>query len=340
MQKQKMWALMVYLSDNQWVPVREQLEFDDGFWEYILERSVQTGINTILLEVGDGVQYRSHPEISLENAWSPERVSREVRLCRGMGIELIPKLNFSTAHNYWMKEYRRMTSSKPYYDFCRDIIREIYELFEQPKYIHIGYDEEVPLVADRSDFVVYRKGELLMHDFQFLIDTVKETGATPWAWHDPLWEHTEDYLKYMDPKENVILSPWFYLGFTKEHYTPIEQYDPDGSENQWYKEGYRFLEEHPMFSNATEYFYGGKVLELMKKGFRYIPTPSVYSNDHNTDEMVAFFKEGAPDDQILGYLTAPWVPTVWESKEKIDKSLALLAAARDKYYKNESDTVR
>lgn len=328
----KLWGLMVYLSENQWMPEKDAVRFDDSFWGYILEKSAEAGINTILLEVGDGVQYRSHPEISLKNAWSPERVKEEVRRCRELGIALIPKVNFSTGHSYWMKEYRRMTSSKPYYDFCRDIIRELYELFESPEYIHLGYDEEVPLVVDRSEYVVYRKGELLIRDFQFLIDEVKKTGATPWAWHDPLWKHGEDYLKYIDPKENVILSPWFYLGFRKEHYTPIAPFNPDGTENQWYKEGCRYLEEHPMFSNATEYFYGGKVLELMNLGFRYIPVPSVYCSDHNTADMLEFFKNGAPDRQIAGYLTAPWVPTLWTSKEKIDRSLELLARARETYY--------
>lgn len=70
----------------------------------------------------------------------------------------------------------------------------------------------------------------------------------------------------------------------------------------------------------------------MNRGFRYIPVPSVYCSDHNTGDMLEFFKNGAPDQQILGYLTAPWVPTLWTSKEKIDRSLELLARARETYY--------
>lgn len=332
MANEKIWALMVILSKNEWTPVADELEFDDSFWDYVVEESAKSGINTILLDVGDGVQYETHPEISLPDAWSKERVKKEVKKCRDLGIELIPKLNFSTGHSYWQKEWRKMTSTKPYYDFCSDIIKEIYEMFDHPKYIHIGYDEEVPFIADRSDYVVYRKGELLFRDFKFLIDEVNKTGATPWAWNDPLWEHSEDYLKLIDPKENVILSPWFYMGMKKEHYTPIPQYDENGTEHEWYKEGYRYQEEVPMMSNAISYFHGGIALEHLKLGFKFIPTPSVYCNDYNTDDLIEYFKNGSPDEQILGYLTAPWVWTIWEEKEKFDKSLRLLAEAREKYY--------
>lgn len=244
----------------------------------------------------------------------------------------MPKTNFSTGHSYWMKEYRRMTSTKPYYDFCSDIIKELSELFDHPQAIHIGYDEEVPFMADKDGYVIYRRGELLMHDFQFLIDEVKKTGATPWAWYDPLWEYPEDYLKYMDPKEDVVLCPWFYFAFQKEHYTPIQQYNDDGSEDSWYKEGYRYQEEVPFFSNATDYFYNNKVLQIMEKGFRYIPTSSIYVTDYNIDELMGYFKDGAPDDQIVGHMTVPWVKTTWDSKEKIDRSLRLFAEARKKHY--------
>ena len=336
MSKEKVWGLMVYLSKNQWMSeYRDTIEFDESFWSYILEKCSETGINTILLEVGDGVYYESHPEIALKDSWKPEKVKAEVERCRALGIELVPKLNFSSAHSFWMKEYRNMTSSKPYYDFCSDVIKEIYELFLHPKYIHLGYDEEVPICCHKPEieYQIMRRGKLLMDDFIFLVREVQKTGATPWAWHDPLWDHTEDYLKYVDLKENVILSPWYYMGLKKEHFTPIEPKAPDGTPNEWYEEGYRFFEEHPIFSNATEYFFSGKVLEMMEKGVKYIPVPSIYSSDYNTDDMVEFFKNGEPSEEsIVGFLTAPWLPTLWDSKEKIDKSLELLAAARKKYY--------
>ncbi len=333
--KEKIWALMVYLSENQWISLmKDKLNFDDSFWDYILKKSSECGINTILLEVGDGVKFETHPEISLPDAWSHARVRKEVKKCREFGIALIPKLNFSSAHNFWMKEWRNMTSSKPYYDFCRDIIQEIYEMFERPEYIHIGYDEEVPLCCFKPEieYQIMRKGKLLMDDFKFLIDEVNKTGAKPWAWYDPLWDHAEDYFKYMNLDEEVVLSPWYYMGLKKEHFQPLSKYNSDGTENELYKQGFRFVEHNPAISNATGYWFSDEVLKVMKHGFKYIPTPSVYCNDNNTDDMVEYFKNGAPDEQIFGYLTAPWVSTVWENKETIDKSVELLAAARKKYY--------
>ena len=73
----------------------------------------------------------------------------------------------------------------------------------------------------------------------------------------------------------------------------------------------------------------------MEKGYRYIPTPSTfYEVDGNTEETVEFFKNGSPsDDQILGFMTAPWKKTLLENKGDLDKSLELLKEAREKFYK-------
>lgn len=332
MANEKIWALYLTISQSQ-VNVKERfIEFDHDFWDYTLVEAKKAGINTIILEVADNVRYESHPEIAHDKSWDAAQIKKMVKQCRDLGIELVPLANFSTGHSHWMGEYRRMTSSKIYYEFCSDIIKDLYEMFDHPKYMHIGFDEEVTFLEAQDGYYVYRRGELLMHDFQFILDEVKKTGAQPWAWHDPLWEYAEDYFKYMDPKEDVVLCPWFYFAFKKEHYTPIPQYDADGSENEWYKEGYRYQEDVPFFKNATDYFYGNRVLEIMKHGFKYLPTSSIYLTDYNTDELMEFFKEGAPDDQIVGHIVAPWVKTIWESKEKIDRSLRLFAEAKKKHY--------
>ena len=76
--KQKMWALMVYLANRypQNFSISDILE--QSFWEYILEESAKCGINTILLDVGNGVEFGSHPEIAVEGAWSRRKVRKEI----------------------------------------------------------------------------------------------------------------------------------------------------------------------------------------------------------------------------------------------------------------------
>ena len=82
MAQKKMWTLMVQLSMNQWDKAYHELYFDDEMWDWILEEAPKYGFNQILLEVGDGIQYQSHPEISLQNAWSHHRVPKEFARCR------------------------------------------------------------------------------------------------------------------------------------------------------------------------------------------------------------------------------------------------------------------
>ena len=338
MAKEKIWALYAKMCNNMWSDIQEdKIEFDEDFWRYIVDGAVKAGFNTIMLDVGDAVKFKSHPELAVEGSWEPEKMIAEVRRCRELGIELVPRINFSSAHNFWMKDWRRMTSSEPYYRFCRDVLKDIYEAFDGPSLIHFGYDEEVPLCCQHEglEYSVMRAGKLLTHDFRFLVDEIKKLGATPWCAHDLLWEHTEDYLRDIDPKENVIQSPWYYLGLRKEHFTPIPQFNDDGTENEAYKKGIRYREEDPFMRNATDYWFGGEALKKLELGFKYMPMASNYISDHNIDDMLWYFKTNAPDEQIVGYFIANWNlrgRTVWENKEAYDKHFAAFAAAKKKYY--------
>ena len=98
MPKEKMWSVLVHLTGHiQENNHYDTLPFDDGMWENnVLRAAVGAGVNTIVLDVGDGVEFATHPEIAIKGAWSRKRVREEVRRCRDMGITLIPKLNFAT----------------------------------------------------------------------------------------------------------------------------------------------------------------------------------------------------------------------------------------------------
>ena len=338
MANKKIWALYAKMCNNMWHEIQEdKIEFDEDFWRYIVDGAAKAGFNMIMLDVGDAVKFKSHPELAVEGSWEGERMTAEVKRCRELGIELVPRLNFSSAHNFWMKDWRRMTSSEPYYKFCSELIKEIYEIFDGPRFIHIGYDEEVPLCCQRPsfDYQIMRAGKLLTHDFKFLLDEVNKTGATPWCAHDLLWEHTEDYLRDIDPKENVVMSPWFYWGIREGHRTPIKEFNKDGSRNEYYAQGIKFEEDIPFYQNATGYWYGGQTIKMLEHGFKYMPMASNYINDYNIDDMLWYFKTYAPDDQIVGYFIANWANrgrTIWENKESYDKHFAAFAEAKKKYY--------
>ena len=80
------WSLYAMLGQNMWWKDHPKLDFDDEAWEILLESAKEHGINQIVLDVGEGVQYKTHPELSREGAWSYERVHAEVKRCRDLGI--------------------------------------------------------------------------------------------------------------------------------------------------------------------------------------------------------------------------------------------------------------
>lgn len=334
----KIWAILVHLTNDQWVnddnnkPMWEV--FDDEMWDYIVEQSAKCELNTIVLDCGNGIEYASHPEIVKEGAWTRKKVRDEIKRCKALGISLIPKLNFATPHDMWLGKYARMVSTEEYYKVANDLIKEVYELFDHPEYIHLGMDEEDAKHVAKHEFALYRQGELYWHDLRFLIDCVADTGAKPWIWTCPLFDFTEEYIKRIGVDE-VVLSPWYYNAFRKEHWTPIssrEVYVTYYNEGQYKDMGLEFVEEDPFLVNVR-----AKAVPLAKEhGYKYIPCASVCNRcDYNTSDLLEYFKENLPDEQILGYITAPWCMTNKSEKCMIhfEESFRFLKEARDKFYR-------
>jgi len=331
MKDKKMWAFLANLGawEANRVPYTE-LPFDQEIWDYIVEESEKCGINTIVIDIGGGIEFASHPELTLKGAWSRKKLRDEMAKCKEKNITLIPKLNFATTHSVWLGEYGRMISTNTYYRLCNDLIKEAYELFDHPAYIHLGMDEEDAENVAHQDFAVYRQGELFWHDLRFLIDCVKDTGAKPWIWACPLFNHFEEYKKHIDVEE-ALISPWYYNAFRKEHWTPItsrQAYVDFYSKGKYADMGLEFVEEDPFFVKFREL-----ALPLMKEGYQYVPCASVVNRcDYNTAEIMEYFKEGAPDDQIIGFITAPWKPILIKNKKYFEESFKFFKEAKEAFY--------
>lgn len=338
--KEKIWSLLVYLSENQWqnkenYGVKKPIRFCDDFWNYILEESAKCGINTIVLDVGDGIKFSSHPEIAAPGAWEKERVAKEVKKCRDLGISLIPKLNFSSAHDMWLGKYSRMISTDIYYKVCTDLIKETYELFEKPKYFHLGMDEENAQIVKNHQLAIYRQGDLLISDIKYLIDYTKSLGTMPWIWSSPLFAYPEKYMEIISP-DDAIISPWHYNAIRKEHWTPIEtrsEYVVYYNEGEYAKMGIKFVEEDPFLVDVMN-----KAIPLSKHGYKYVPCASVFNRcDYNHNDLIEYFRDNMPDEQLLGFMSAPWMATVPEKENKLfyEETFKFYKEAKDKFYPQE-----
>ena len=314
------------LGTNMWYTERSTVLFDDEAWDKVVDASSENGINQIVLDLGEGVRYATHPELAKPGAWTRQRVHKEVRRLRELGIELIPKLNFSATHHLWLGEYRWMMSTKRYYEVCRELITEVYSLFESPRYIHIGMDEEGdPQFFKNMELVAYRRGELYWHDLQFLLDCVRDTGATPWIWADSCMYNPEEFRAHI-PTDDVVLQPWIYYSVKKEHYTPTKDKDRYIRIGKEY--GIDFVEEAPIWQTFTR-----ESMIAAKDGYKLVPCASTcFENEWCHDDLADYYKSGAPEDSILGYMTAPWLKTQNENVDEIVRSIEILAAVRKKYY--------
>lgn len=91
----------------------------------------------------------------------------EINRLNKMGIDVIPKLNFSACHDEWLGIYSHMISTPTYYRVCKNLIDKVRRLFNT-KYMHIGFDEEIYENQAKYDFVVIRQSNLWWHDLLFL----------------------------------------------------------------------------------------------------------------------------------------------------------------------------
>ncbi len=334
MEKQeKMWALLVNLGIWQGGEDESSgtFKFDQSAWEDILDKAKDAGVNTIVLDCGGAIDFPSHPEITMEGAWSREKLKQEIERCRSKNIIVIPKMNFSAIHDNWLGEYNWMVSTSIYYKVCKDMINDAYEIFEHPQYIHIGMDEEDERHARACKGVaIYRKPDQYYKDLRYLVACVKETGAKPWMWHEPLFFNTEMYQKHIGVDE-AILSPWSYNALYKEHWTPIssrQEYIDYYSKPPYKELNLQYVEEEPYFVNFRD-----KALPLVKEGYKYVPGMSPYNKcDISIEDVIKYFRDGAQDDQIEGFIMTVWWFMTEERKHHYEHALNLLKEAKEKLY--------
>ena len=222
-------SLLLHLGSNMWcdypteqmgAPAPEsaqtldvkpefQLVWTDERWREVTDRAAKAGINMIVIDLGEGLFYPSHPELAIEGTWSVEKMRAEIKHLNEQGIEVVPKLNFSTTHNGWMGDYSHMVSSKPYYRMCEDVIRDVVEIFGNPRFFHIGFDEERASFqeSEKFQYICVRKGEYWWQDFLHIVKTVEQYGARAWMWSDYAWR-SEDF--YERCPKSVIQQNWFY----------------------------------------------------------------------------------------------------------------------------------
>ena len=297
------WAILLHLSYNMWsdrdapewgldyVSARPYLRFDEGLWNDLLHGLAQAGVNLLLLDLGDGVRYESHPEIAVEGAWSRDKLVQELGKVRDLGIEPIPKLNFSTSHDAWLGPYARCVSTDTYYAVCRDLIAEVIGLFGKPRFFHLGMDEETARHQRHYGYVVIRQHDLWWHDLHFYVNQVARGGARAWIWSDYVWHHPEAFFAKMP--RSVLQSNWYYGAEFGPEMDRVKAYDD--------------LEAH---------------------GYDQIPTGSNWRAPESFSRTVGYCAEHVAPERLKGFLQTVWRPTLEDCRHRHEEAIDLMGQVK------------
>ena len=291
---EKIWAYLIHLGSNMWTKkgrittgVRHEEDFtykDKMFcqkdvWTRVTEFLPTCGINTLVIDIGEGIVLDSHPEIAIPGAWTKEEMRAELTRLRGLGLTPIPKFNFSCGHDAWMGEYAFMVGTKAYYEFCKDIVEETIELFDTPPFFHLGLEEEEYDSQASNYIAVVRTPYKKTEDALFLFDVCLSNGVRPWIWADfHSYGGAETFEKNIS--KEVMVSPWIYDIIRDGN--PIE------------KQSERVRD----------------MLLLDTMGYEIIPTCSTWSWHLNAKDVMLFCKKNNSEGALAGFMMAPWMLTI------------------------------
>ena len=324
---EKSWGVLIHLGMNQWhdhymgrikragvwagIPDDEFLEhirsqyqaadhvrFDEATWKEVSESYAKNGVNMIVLDLGEAVVYPSHPELVVKGSWPVAKLKAELARLRGMGFEVIPKLNFSTSHDEWLGEYHLMVSTPEYYRVCADLVRDVCDVFGKPRLFHVGLDEERVQHHACCSIAHARQGDLWFHDVDFFRREVERNGSRAWMWIDHAAVEPEKTKVFERIPKSMLMAPWYYG----------KNYE---GKKDWLV----------------------KVMDdCVKNGYDILPSGSLcFFTEDSMERMAAYAKKHLDDRHVLGFLCSPWLETCAYFKKRLVENGESLGRARKIY---------
>ncbi len=190
----------------------------DSFITFVRQELAPRKVNTLILRVDFGYQYKSHPELVDNNALSETEVKKLVAACKQHGIRIIPQVNL-LGHQSWASQTGKLLQVYPQFDetphvkmpekyvwpnadnlYCKsycplhpdvhkvvfDLMDEICNVFETNAF-HAGMDEVFYIGDDKCPRCSGRdKAELFAGEVKTLRDHLAKSNRELWIWGDRL----------------------------------------------------------------------------------------------------------------------------------------------------------
>jgi len=196
----------------------------------IIDEIAKVGLNLLVIDVKDGVMYKTHPELKRHYSHDIGILKTLSSRAAEHGIETTVKLNFSQSsinqHNHWFRPHNYQEFDKPeYFERAFQIIDELIEVVLPKRFFHIGMDED----HDRSH-------KQYVNAIKILYNGLKERNLRTIIWNDSccdypmglvhqeksmmaedflpkdiiqvMWDYRNKYLQYFDRIKNKGFETW------------------------------------------------------------------------------------------------------------------------------------
>ncbi|MFA6715789.1 MAG: hypothetical protein WCS27_10460 [Victivallaceae bacterium] len=139
--------------DPEWCKVKsEEKPFDLPVALEIVDAMAASGMNLLIIDCADGVEYQSHPELKRHYTVPMSYLEKLSQYAQERGIEVVPKLNFAQSrfhrHNEWFYPYNEFVNGvelfdgEEYWRMAFEVIDELIAVCKPPRFFHIGMDED------------------------------------------------------------------------------------------------------------------------------------------------------------------------------------------------------
>ncbi len=183
------------------VPGKARIDPDD--YITFIERALTRGrINTLVLHMGAGYRYPSHPKLARPNAWKDKDIARVRKAASELGIQVIPGLT-SPGHASWLTgRFPELKEDAIGAQLCTrhpqtrplliELMEDLIKVFGNPALMHIGHDEVWWRTKQKHEVQRCPRCEgtprwlLLAEDIQWQHDWLMERNIRPILWTDML----------------------------------------------------------------------------------------------------------------------------------------------------------
>lgn len=203
-------AFLLHLThyDPVWLKQKDtEKRFHRKTAEALIRTAVESGFNMLIIDIKDAVRYKSLPHLRKRYTVPMHELKELTALAKGLGLEVVPKLNFSKSpehrHSHWLWEEQTPPDSPALWKQAMKAVDEVVAVMK-PRFLHVGMDEDDTRSPDE-----YKNALLFLHK------QLKRRNLRMIMWADcgHRWRPAERWKVVPAIKaipSDIILMPWNY----------------------------------------------------------------------------------------------------------------------------------